>query len=231
MIPKHIAIIMDGNNRWAVQNNVPGAQGHRQGAKALKACVKEVARLGVQVLTVFAFSSENWKRPQAEINTLMGLFLDALTNELPELHEQGVQLRFIGDLSAFSQILQDRMQHSINLTQANQRLILVIAVNYGGQWDIVQAARQLAEEVAAGQLTPAEISIERFHARTALADLPPPDLCIRTSGEQRISNFLLWQLAYTEFYFESCYWPDFDAAALQKAIEVFSQRQRRFGAK
>ncbi len=231
MLPKHIAIIMDGNNRWAKQRGLSGAQGHKQGAKTLKACVKEVAHLGVQVLTVFAFSSENWQRPQAEVNTLMGLFLDALTHELPELHEQGVQLRFIGDLSAFSEELQTRMQSALRLTQSNQRLILVIAVNYGGRWDIVQAARLLAEEVIAGHLIPADIHETTFHRYTALADLPAPDLCIRTSGEQRISNFLLWQLAYTELYFESCYWPDFDAAALKKAIDVFGQRQRRFGAK
>ena len=174
---------MDGNNRWAKQRGVPGAEGHRQGAKALKACVKEMAKLGVQVFTVFAFSSENWQRPQAEINTLMSLFLEALTQELPELHEQGVQLRFIGDLCAFSEELQHKMQQACALTRMNQRLVLAVAVNYGGQWDIVQAARCLAEAVAAGRLMPADIEIATFHQYTALSDLPAPDLCIRTSGE------------------------------------------------
>ena len=231
MLPKHIAIIMDGNNRWATERGVPGAEGHRQGARALKACVKESARLGIQVLSVFAFSSENWQRPAAEVNTLMSLFLEALNDELPELHEQGVQVRFIGDLSAFSDLLQEKMQAAMLKTSMNQRMVLVIAVNYGGQWDIVQAARCLAEQVSAGQLAPAQIDVSIFHRHTALSDLPPPDLCIRTSGEQRISNFFLWQLAYTEFYFEPCYWPDFNAQTLQTALEAFAQRKRRFGGK
>lgn len=228
-IPRHVAIIMDGNNRWAKRRGLRGVEGHRAGADAVRNTVENCARSGVAVLTVYAFSSENWRRPEPEVEALMGLFLEALAEEVPALHENGIRLRFVGDLSAFSATLQEKMQAAMDLTGGNQRMTFAVAVNYGGQWDITQAARTLARQVQAGTLQPQQITPERMQAEVALGDLPPPDLCIRTGGEQRISNFLLWQLAYAELYFTDVLWPDFDQDALEQAFADFRRRQRRFG--
>ena len=227
--PFHLAIIMDGNNRWAKAKGLPGSEGHREGARALKATVKNCVELNIAALTVFAFSSENWQRPQQEVELLMQLFLEALDSEVAELHENGVKITFIGDLSAFSQQIRQRMVAATDLTQSNARLTLNIAVNYGGRWDICHAARTVAEQVRQGQLQPGQIDEQSFSQYLALSDQIPVDLCIRTSGETRISNFLLWQLAYAELYFSPCLWPDFDRHQLQCALADFSKRQRRFG--
>lgn len=228
-IPRHVAIIMDGNNRWAKQRGLRGVEGHKQGARAVRATVENCARIGIEVLTVFAFSSENWRRPEDEVSALMNLFLEALTQEVPELHANGIRLVFIGDLSAFAPELRAKMDAAVQLTAANGRMTFAVAVNYGGQWDIANACRRLAQQVEQGSLTSDQITPERLQQYISLGDLPPPDLCIRTGGEQRISNFMLWQLAYAELYFTERYWPDFDQAALEAAIQDFGQRQRRFG--
>lgn len=228
-IPRHIAIIMDGNNRWAKQRGLRGVEGHKEGARAVRATVENCARAGVEVLTVFAFSSENWRRPQDEVNALMELFLTALTDEVPDLHSNGIQLRFIGDLSAFTPHLREKMQQSVNLTATNNRMVFAVAVNYGGQWDMAHAARLMAEQVEQGKLHSKDITPALMQQYVALGDLPPPDLCIRTGGDHRISNFLLWQLAYAELYFIDLFWPDFDNEVLMHAIEAYRGRQRRFG--
>lgn len=228
-VPRHIAIIMDGNNRWAKQRGLRGVEGHKEGARAVRATVENCARAGVQVLTVFAFSSENWRRPEDEVNALMNLFLEALTREVDELHANGIRLLFIGDLTAFAPELRAKMEAAVQLTAGNTRMTFAVAVNYGGQWDIANAARQLAQQVADGELTPAQVTAEQIQKYISLGDLPLPDLCIRTGGEQRISNFMLWQLAYTELYFTDVYWPDFDQSALEAAIADYNRRQRRFG--
>lgn len=228
-LPRHVAIIMDGNNRWAKRRGLPGTDGHKAGEAAVHVIVEHAARTGIEALTVFAFSSENWRRPEQEVSTLMTLFLQALARRVPELHENGICLRFIGDLSRFSPELQAGMLDAEALTRDNARMTLVIAVNYGGQWDVSHAAQRLAEEVAAGRLQPADITPERMGQRVQMADLPPVDLLIRTGGEMRISNFLLWQSAYAEFHFSDVLWPDFDAAALDHALAEYAGRQRRFG--
>lgn len=227
--PRHVAIIMDGNNRWAKQRGLRGVEGHKQGAKTVRDTVENCARAGVEVLTVYAFSSENWRRPQDEVNALMNLFLEALADEVPDLHQNGIRLRFIGDLSAFSDELRGKMQQAMEQTAGNKQMVFAVAVNYGGQWDIANAARQLAIQVKAGKLDPADIDTDAVQAHIALGDLPPPDLCIRTGGDNRISNFLLWQLAYAELYFTDLFWPDFDDQALADAFAEYRQRQRRFG--
>ena len=228
-IPRHVAIIMDGNNRWARQRGLRGVEGHKQGAKTVRDTVENCARAGVEVLTVYAFSSENWRRPQDEVNALMNLFLEALADEVPDLHKNGIRLVFIGDLSAFSDELRDKMQQAMKQTVGNKQMVFAVAVNYGGQWDIANAAQQLARQVKSGGLEPEAISPELLQQEVALAEFPPPDLCIRTGGEHRISNFLLWQLAYAELYFTDVYWPDFDDAALHEAFADYQRRQRRFG--
>ncbi|MCD6060060.1 MAG: farnesyl-diphosphate synthase [Moraxellaceae bacterium] len=228
-LPRHVAIIMDGNNRWAKRRGLPGPEGHKAGESAVRRIVEHAARSGIEVLTVFAFSSENWRRPESEVAALMSLFLEALTKKVGELHQNGIRLRFIGDLSRFSPELQSGMQEAVHLTRDNVRMTLVIAVNYGGQWDMAHAAQRLAIEVAEARLTPAEITPERMGHFVQMADLPPVDLLIRTGGEMRISNFLLWQTAYAEFYFTDALWPDFDAAELDRALADYSGRQRRFG--
>lgn len=228
-VPRHVAIIMDGNNRWAKKQGLKGVEGHKEGARTVKATVENCARLGVEVLTVFAFSSENWRRPQQEVNALMELFLEALNDEVPELHENGIRLVFIGDLSGFSDKLRSQMQAAMNLTANNTQMTFAVAVNYGGQWDIANAARQLAEQVAAGEISPEDITTDALQARISLAELPPLDLMIRTGGEHRISNFLLWQVAYAELYFSDLYWPDFNIDALKQAFADYASRQRRFG--
>lgn len=227
--PYHVAIVMDGNGRWARQRFLPRPAGHREGVKAVRRVVEACIERGIGILTLFAFSSENWRRPPTEVGTLMELFLTTLRSEVRRLHENQVRLRFIGDRTAFAQTLQAAMTQAEVLTAANTGLTLVIAANYGGRWDIVQAARQLAREAATGRLAVEEITAERFQERLSLADLPDPDLFIRTGGEQRISNFLLWQAAYTEFYFTDRLWPDYTAEDLERACAAFAGRQRRFG--
>jgi undecaprenyl diphosphate synthase len=220
---------MDGNGRWAAARALPRPAGHRMGVRAVKQIVENCARRGVQVLTLFAFSSENWKRPKEEVSMLMSRFLQALDDEVAELHGNGIRLCFAGNLQQLAPPLRQRMDAAAALTAGNTAMTLVIAIAYGGRWDIVSAARQLAERCTAGELRVDEIDEARLAAHLALAGLPDPDLLIRTGGEQRISNFLLWNLAYTELYFCDALWPDFDERALDAAIEHFSRRQRRFG--
>ncbi|MDP2228783.1 MAG: polyprenyl diphosphate synthase [Moraxellaceae bacterium] len=229
LLPRHVAIIMDGNNRWAKQRGLPGNEGHRAGEAAVHRLVEHAARTGIEVLTLFAFSSENWRRPENEVAALMRLFLEALARKVPELHENGIRLRFMGDLSAFSPDLQQGMANAMKLTTSNSRMTLVVAVNYGGQWDMANAARVLATEVRAGRLHPDDITPVLMGQQVQMADMPPADLLIRTGGEMRISNFLLWQAAYAEFFFTDVFWPDFDAAALDDALAEYAGRQRRFG--
>ena len=227
--PRHIAVIMDGNGRWARRRFTPRTEGHRAGVRAARRIVEACGERGIGALTLFAFSSENWKRPASEVGVLLDLFLRALRAEVGRLRDNGVRVRFIGDRSAFSAALQEGMAEAEAATRGNEHLELSIAIGYGGRWDIVQAARSLAAEAAAGDLRPDDIDEERFAARLSLADLPEPDLLIRTGGERRISNYLLWQLAYTELWFSDILWPDFDEAALDEAIEYYRGRQRRFG--
>ncbi|GMU68438.1 MAG: isoprenyl transferase [Steroidobacteraceae bacterium] len=228
-LPRHVAIIMDGNGRWAERRGLPRHAGHREGIPAVRMCIEQCARRGIGALTLFAFSSENWRRPQAEVANLMGLFVDALDGELDELHANGVRLRVIGDRQVLAVRLQARVARAEQRTAGNTGLALQIAMSYGGRWDIVQAAQSLAQAVAAGSLRAADIDAARFGAALALGDLPDPDLFIRTGGEQRVSNFLLWNLAYTELYFTDTLWPDFDVAAFDAALAHFAGRERRYG--
>jgi undecaprenyl diphosphate synthase len=228
-MPRHIAIIMDGNGRWARRRNLPRPMGHREGVKAVRRVVEACRQRGVEALTLFAFSSENWRRPKTEVNLLMDLFARTIRKEIEELHRNGVQMRFIGDRSAFEPKMRALMEAAERQTADNRRLTLTIAVNYGGRWDIAEAVRSLAARVLAGEIEPRDIDTEMLGQALAMADLPEPDLFIRSGGEQRISNFLLWQLAYTELYFTDLLWPDFDADALDQALRSFAGRQRRFG--
>jgi len=228
-IPAHIAIVMDGNGRWATGRNRPRTMGHQAGLKALRSITEHCGRLGVAELTVFAFSSENWGRPEQEVSRLMELFMRALDKEARELHENGVRINFIGDTGAFSPSLQEKMNRAANLTRDNSRMTLNVAVNYGGRWDIVQAARRLADSALRGLIKPEDISEKMISEQVCLGGGREPDLFIRTGGEMRISNFLLWQSAYTEFYFTSVLWPDFGSDELDKAITAFQSRERRFG--
>ncbi|CAM5508987.1 polyprenyl diphosphate synthase [Rhodanobacter lindaniclasticus] len=228
-VPRHVAIVMDGNGRWARARHRPRSFGHNAGRKAVREVIEACMREGVQVLTLFAFSSENWQRPQDEVNALMGLFLRALDKEVEELHGHGVRLRFIGDLAAFDEPLRQRMQAAMAHTAGNQALQLNIAVSYGGRWDIAQASRRAATAVAEGELAVGEIDETRLGQWMSLAELPPLDLFIRTGGERRISNFLLWQVAYAELYFTDTLWPDFDQACLREAIADYASRERRYG--
>jgi len=227
--PQHVAIIMDGNGRWARSRGMPRVAGHRASVKVVRKIVEECAERGVHYLTLFAFSSENWSRPADEVGVLMGLFLDALVREVADLHRNQVRLRFIGDRESLGQELKQRIQDAETLTASNTGLGLMVAVAYGGRWDIAQGCRSLAADVQAGKIDVAEISEEQIAARLALAGIPDPDLLIRTGGEQRISNFLLWNLAYTELYFSEALWPEFSPAHLKAAFEHFAQRERRFG--
>ena len=220
---------MDGNGRWAQQRRRPRAIGHRAGARAVTVCVEFCLQQRIEALTLFAFSSENWGRPEEEVGALMKLFITALDREVAELHRQGVRMRFIGERERFSPAIRSRMEVAESLTAANTRLTLTIAASYGGRQDIAGAARAIAEDVAAGRLRAQDIDEQLFAGRVALADLPPPDLFIRTGGDYRISNFLLWQLAYTELWFTETLWPALDAATLQRALEDFASRERRFG--
>ena len=229
LVPRHVAIIMDGNGRWARQRGLPRFAGHRAGLAPVRLTIEECIRRGIGVLTLFAFSSENWARPQQEVGMLMELFLEALDREVDELSSQGVALSFIGARETLAATLQQRIAAVEARTGANTRLKLVIAVAYGGRADIVAAAKRLAVECQAGRLQPAAIDEARFASELALAALPEPDLFIRTGGDQRISNFLLWNLAYTELWFTDTFWPAFDAAEFDRACEAFAGRERRFG--
>lgn len=228
-IPRHLAIIMDGNGRWARKRLMPRFAGHRAGLEAVRRTIKGCVEQGIEVLTLFAFSSENWRRPEEEVGLLMKLFITALDNEVKKLHENGVRLRVIGELTAFPPELQQRIAEAEALTAENSTLHLNIAANYGGRWDITQAARKLAAQVECGELRSEDISEEMLHQQLCLAELPEPDLFIRTGGEQRVSNFLLWQLAYTEYFFSELLWPEFNEAVLQQAIDSYAGRERRFG--
>lgn len=228
-LPRHIAIIMDGNGRWAQRRQRPRVVGHRAGARAVNVCVDYCLDKGIRALTLFAFSSENWQRPAEEIGSLMQLFLRALEREVSEMHRRHVRLRFIGEHEAFSDELRGRMRAAERLTDNNRAMTLNVAVSYGGRWDIIQAAQALARAAAAGELDPADIDEARFAGELGLAGLPEPDLFIRTGGEHRLSNFLLWHLAYTELWFTPCLWPDVDRSVLDQALAAFASRERRYG--
>lgn len=228
-VPQHVVIVMDGNGRWAEERGLPRIEGHKAGVTAVRTLVQECLHRGIACLSLFAFSSENWARPIEEVNFLMELFLQSLEAELSELQAQGVRMRFSGNRCELSPSLQAQMLAAEHATQDNQRLTLNIAVNYGGKWDIAQAAKTIAKAVAAGQLNPDLIDEALFERYLDTYGLPEPDLFIRTSGEHRISNFFLWQLAYTELYFSPVYWPDFDAQHFEQALASFASRKRRFG--
>ena len=221
-VPRHIAVIMDGNGRWAKRRLLPRLAGHKQGVESLRRCARACVERGVQVLTVFAFSSENWNRPQEEVSGLMSLLASALAKEVAQLSRDGVRLYFVGDRQGLSDKVRAGLQEAERTTAHNTRLILNVCFNYGGRWDIAQAAQKL---VAQGM----ELTPENLDRAMALAHVPDPDLMIRTGGETRISNFLLWQAAYTELFLSNALWPEFDEAALDEAIAVFSGRERRFG--
>ena len=228
-VPQHIAIIMDGNGRWAHARMLPRYVGHREGVKAVRRIVEACRHRGIGVLTLFAFSSENWRRPSDEVGWLMDLFIRTLKKEVETLHRNGVRIRFIGDRSAFPADLREQITRAEAKTIHNRGLNLVVAANYGGHWDVTQACRALARRVAIGEIAPGDITEVMIGDQISLADLPEPDLFIRTGGEQRISNFLLWQLAYTELYFTEILWPAFDEKALDDALRSYASRQRRFG--
>lgn len=227
--PRHVAIIMDGNGRWAAQQGEPRHQGHRAGAEAVRNTVETCARAGIQALTLFAFSSENWRRPATEVRMLMQLFARVLERETHRLHENGIELKIIGDRTRLPPKIQESAAAAESLTAGNARMRLNIAASYGGRWDIVQAVQQLAAEVARGERNAHSINEQAVQDKLCLSDLPEPDLFVRTGGEQRISNFLLWQLAYTELYFTPVLWPEFSATQMQEALDWYAGRQRRFG--
>lgn len=227
--PRHVAVIMDGNGRWATHLGRPRLAGHRAGVKAARAIVENCANAGVEVLTLFAFSSENWQRPSDEVNGLMRLFVEVLQREVAALHENEIRLRFIGDRASLPTILQKRMARAESLTAGNQRMTLIVAIAYGGRWDIEQAVQRVAAKVAAGEISPQAVDAAVLERHMALAGVPDPDLLIRTGNESRISNFLLWNLAYTEIYFCPTLWPDFGSAELQAALAFYARRARRFG--
>ena len=228
-IPSHVCMIMDGNGRWAKKRLMPRSFGHRKGVETTRRMVEFCARAGIKHLTLFAFSSENWNRPDEEVNGLMELFMQSLKKYTVEMHEQGIRIRFIGNRTLFSDNLQQQIDETETKTFNNSTMTLNIAANYGGHWDIVNAARVLAQQVEDGELEAANIDEQTFKRVLALGDSPDPDLFIRTGGEQRISNFLLWQLAYTEFYFSDRLWPDFADADVRAALDEYARRQRRYG--
>lgn len=227
--PDHIAIVMDGNGRWAERRKRPRNMGHQAGLKALKRTAEHCARCGVGALTVFAFSSENWQRPKKEVSRLMELFLRALGREAKELHQNGIQLRFIGDRAGFPPEIRERMDAAEALTCDNEGMKLTVAANYGGRWDIVQAARLACQHASQGEEGFKDLDEQAFSRYLSTAGTPDPDLLIRTGGETRISNFLLWQCAYSELYFTPVLWPDFGPEELDQAIEAYRSRERRFG--
>ena len=227
-IPHHIAIIMDGNGRWAQKRHMPRTVGHAKGAAGVRELVEFCAHKGVKYLTLFAFSTENWSRPEEEVSTLMGLFLQYLEKELKNLAEAGVRLQVIGDVTGFTQELQDRIAEAVKATARNDGIVLTVAANYGGRWDIVQAVQRWQEAHPQSDLL--SLTQEQLAQFLSTAHMPDPDLLIRTGGEQRISNFLLWQVAYAELYFTDDLWPEFDTAQLALALDWYQTRQRRFGA-
>lgn len=225
---RHVAIIMDGNNRWAKERGLPGSEGHKAGVERVRDVLDSCQEHGIEAITLFAFSRENWLRPADEVGGLMSLFASYLKKECRELVAREVCLRVIGSRDRFSNRL-CKLMDKVQSETVKGKLRLTLAVDYSGRWDIVEASRKLAEQVQDGHILPGDIDEKRFEQALCLSDLPPPDLCIRTAGEHRISNFLLWQSAYTEFYFAPCYWPDFDGAGFQLAVEDYYRRQRRFG--
>ena len=228
--PQHIAIIMDGNNRWAKARGLPAITGHRHGAETARLIVNSCINRKIKYLTLFAFSSENWLRPSKEVRGLMALFLSVLKRkEISQLHKNNVRLQFIGNRSSFSQKLQDNMREVEQLTKSNTGTTVIVAADYGGRWDIADAVKALTKKVEQGELKSDDIDLDLVHKYTSISDYPDPDLCIRTGGEHRISNFLLWQFAYTELYFTDCLWPDFDESQFELALEDFANRQRRYG--
>ena len=229
-LPQHIAIVMDGNNRWAKSHDLPAKFGHRNGADAAREVVNSCLSRDIKYLTLFAFSSENWLRPRKEVQGLMALFLTVLKRkEINQLHKENVRLLFIGNRSSFSQKLQKNMREVEELTRNNTGMTVIVAADYGGRWDIANAMTSIVAKAASGELSADAIDIELVRQHTSTSDYPDPDLCIRTGGERRISNFLLWQFAYTELYFTDCYWPDFGDAQFQLALDDFAKRQRRYG--
>lgn len=227
--PRHIAIIMDGNGRWAQKRLMPRVMGHHAGVKAVRKIVEYCAKENIEVLSLFAFSSENWRRPKDEVSLLMELFMATLQSEVDKLDRNNIRLKIIGDKSAFPAKLQEKIRLAEAQTAGNSGLTLLIAANYGGRWDITQATREIVAGIKRGEIQEQEISEQLISQHLVTGDLPEPDLFIRTGGEERISNFLLWQLAYTELYFTDELWPDFDQNQLEKAIRSFKGRQRRFG--
>ncbi len=228
-IPQHIAIVMDGNGRWAENKGLPRIEGHKVGVESVRKMIRACMAKNVACLSLFAFSSENWARPMEEVSFLMELFIESLRRELSELNQNGVRMYFTGDRSLLSPKLQQQMREAESVTANNTQLTLNIVVNYGGKWDLVTAAKKAAQEIVQGQLTLDELNEARFASYLDTANLPDPDLFIRTSGELRISNFFLWQLAYTELYFTEVHWPDFGEEELDKALASFNKRKRRFG--
>jgi len=228
-VPRHVAIIMDGNGRWAKTKNKPRHSGHRAGVKAVRETVETAAERGIEHLTLFAFSSENWSRPEDEVNSLMNLFIEALRREVEELHRNNVKLKFVGALNELSAGLKDKISKSENKTVANTGLRLTVAIAYGGRWDIIEAGKAIARQVADGSMQVDDIDDAVFASELQMSDSPDPDLLIRTGGEQRISNFLMWNLAYSELWFTDVLWPEFDAVVFDEALAFYAGKQRRFG--
>lgn len=228
-LPRHIAVVMDGNGRWANKRHLPRAAGHKAGVNATRTIVENCAKNKIQALTIFAFSSENWNRPESEVSMLMALFISTITAEVKKLHQKNVRVKFIGERSRFSEKLQKSINESENLTAENTGMQLNIAANYGGRWDVVNACKSLVREVQENKVTIDDIDEKLFNSFVSLSELPEPDLFVRTGGEQRISNFLIWQLSYSELYFVDTLWPDFSDADFEAALSWYANRQRRFG--
>jgi undecaprenyl diphosphate synthase len=228
-VPRHVAIIMDGNGRWAAARGLPRVEGHRRGVEALRKTVRAAGEMGIRCLTIFSFSSENWQRPASEVRDLMGLLRRFIRNDLAELHASNVRVRVIGARADLDPDIRRLLEEAEELTRGNDGLVLLVAFNYGARDEIARAARSIAQDVATGTLTPEDVTEELIGARLDASDIADPDLIIRTSGEQRLSNFLLWQAAYSELVFLPVYWPDFDRAVLEQAIEEYRRRERRFG--
>ena len=229
-LPRHIALIMDGNNRWAKKNGFPTRLGHRHGAEVAKSVINTCIQRAIPYVTLFAFSSENWVRPSSEIKSLMALFLAVLKRrEMQQLHDKNVRLMFIGKRDDFSEKIQVGMKRAEDLTKNNTGTTVIVAADYGGRWDLVNATKELAKKISSKEINIDEVNVDVLNSFTSLNGVPDPDLCIRTGGEQRLSNFLLWQFAYTEFYFTNCFWPDFDESELQMALDDYACRQRRYG--
>ncbi|ASO29794.1 di-trans,poly-cis-decaprenylcistransferase [Vibrio anguillarum] len=229
VLPQHIAIIMDGNGRWAKAQGKPRVFGHKNGVAAVRRTISTAAKLGIKAVTLFAFSSENWRRPEAEVGVLMELFITVLSTEVKKLHKNNLRLRVIGDKTRFSSRLQTKIAQAEELTSSNSGMVVNIAANYGGKWDITEAMRSIAVKVASGELSPDQIDETLITQSLTMSDIPEVDLLIRTSGEYRISNFMLWQLAYAEMYFTPIYWPEFGVESLIEAVTWFVNRERRFG--